>query len=102
VLALAALSLAALGITGSFGPFWSLPTAFLSGTAAAGGIAFINSVGNLGGFVGPSLFGYLKNATGAFRGGLIGLALVVLIGGGLVLLLRPSRLPSEATEPVGS
>ena len=58
-------------IWSALGPFWTLPTAFLSGTAAAGGIALINSIGNVGGFVGPMLLGSVKDATGSFAAGLV-------------------------------
>ena len=88
-LAMVALALAALGITGSYGPFWSLPTAILSGTGAAGGIALINSVGNLGGFFGPYLVGYVKNVTQSFSGGLLVLAAIVLVGSALALTRSP-------------
>jgi ACS family tartrate transporter-like MFS transporter len=86
-LALAALSLAALGIWSALGPFWTLPPAFLAGSAAAGGIALINSVGNLGGFVGPYALGLLKQATGSFRAGLLLLALSLLAVVALALRL---------------
>jgi MFS transporter, ACS family, tartrate transporter len=82
---LLALSVAAAGIWGTLGPFWTLPTAFLSGTAAAGGIALINSVGNLGGFLGPYLVGLLKESLGSFTAGFIALALVLCMGGILAL-----------------
>src|SRR6185436_10916193 len=62
-LAMVGLTLAFAGIKCTLGPFWALSTSFLSGTAAAGGIAFINSVGNLGGFFGPYLVGIIKDAT---------------------------------------
>ena len=67
---LAALSLAAMGVWSTLGPFWALPTAFLTGRAAAGGVALVNSVANIGGFVGPTLMGYLRDATGTFTAGL--------------------------------
>ena len=70
VASLVALSVAALGIWGTLGPFWTMPAAFLRGTAAAGGIAAINSVGNIGGFVGPYGVGYVREATGNFSAGL--------------------------------
>jgi ACS family tartrate transporter-like MFS transporter len=70
VASLAALSVAALGIWGTLGPFWAMPPAFLRGAAAAGGIATINSVGNIGGFVGPYAVGYVREATGDFAAGL--------------------------------
>ncbi|MDB5330064.1 MAG: major facilitator superfamily 1 [Phycisphaerales bacterium] len=86
--AVAALSVAALGIWSAFGPFWSMPPAFLAGTAAAAGIALVNSVGNLGGFVGPSLFGLIKEHTGGFAGALWTLAAVLAAGGVLVLQVK--------------
>ncbi len=87
VTALASLSLAALGIWGALGPFWALPTAFLSGTAAAGSLALINSVGNLGGFVAPYVIGLVKDATNSFTGGLLVMAAALLVGGILTLLV---------------
>jgi ACS family tartrate transporter-like MFS transporter len=57
------LTVAAVGLWSTLGPFWSLPTSFLSGSAAAAGIAFINSIGNLGGFIGPFFMGWLKDTT---------------------------------------
>ena len=91
VLALAGLSLAALGIWSALGPFWTLPPSFLAGSGAAGGIALINSVGNLGGFVGPYALGLLKEATGSFRAGLLLLAVALLVVAALAL-----RLPRES------
>ena len=87
-ISLATLSLAALGIWSALGPFWALPPAFLRGPAAAGGIAIVNSVGNLGGFVGPFLVGYVRDATGSFRGGLSVLALA-LIAGAIIAIAVP-------------
>jgi ACS family tartrate transporter-like MFS transporter len=95
VLALASLSVAALGIWSALGPFWTLPTAFLSGTAAAGGIAFINSIGNLGGFAGPWALGLIKQATGSFAPGLLLLALSLIVVAALAL-----RLPREASPAI--
>jgi len=88
VLAVLALSLAAAGLSSAQGPFWALPSAFLSGPAAAGGIALINSVANLSGFVDPYLIGVLKGATGNFDSGLLLLALVPLADASLALRLR--------------
>lgn len=90
-LVLASLSLAALGMYSTFGPFWSLPNSFLSGTAAAGGIALINSVGNLGGFVAPNLISQIKASTDSFSGGLFAMSLTLVIGGVLVLCVRHDR-----------
>ncbi len=80
-----ALCVAAAGIWSTLGPFWSLPTMFLSGTAGAGGIALINSVGNVGGFVGPTVMGVLKQRTQGFESGLLVLAGTLLVAGVLAL-----------------
>ena len=72
--------------------FWSLPTAMLSGTAAAGGIALINALGNLGGFFGPYVFGLIKDATGgSFTFGLMVLALGPIVSASIVLALGHDR-----------
>jgi ACS family tartrate transporter-like MFS transporter len=85
--ALATLSIAAFGIWGTLGPFWALPTSFLRGTAAAGGIALVNSIGNCGGFVGPFLMGWIREATGGFTAGLLTLGGFLLLGAAIVLAL---------------
>jgi ACS family tartrate transporter-like MFS transporter len=66
VVALTAMSLAAIGIYGSKPAFWPLPAEFLSGTAAAGGIAMVNAIGNLGGFVGPYMVGWIRDRTHSY------------------------------------
>jgi MFS transporter, ACS family, tartrate transporter len=73
--------------------FWSIPPIVLSGTAAAAGIALINAIGNLGGFVGPSVMGWLRQATGGYAGGMLVLAAGLLVAAGLVLTIQ---LPPEA------
>jgi nitrate/nitrite transporter NarK len=79
--------------------FWSLPTAMLSGTAAAGGIAMINAVGNLGGFLGPYMFGLVKDFTGSDTIGLLALATAPVISGIVLLALghdrRLEQIPPE-------
>jgi MFS transporter, ACS family, tartrate transporter len=92
---IAALSLAALGVWSALGPFWTLPTAMLRGTAAAGGIALVNSVGNLGGFLGPSLVGWVRQTTGGFGGGLLLLA-GALLAAGLLALATPAARRAAA------
>ena len=77
--AMVGLSLATMGFYGSKGPFFAMPPMFLSGTALAAGIAWINSIGNLGGFFGPWYVGTMRDLTGSFSGGLYGLALLGLI-----------------------
>ncbi|MGD9904025.1 MAG: MFS transporter [Vicinamibacterales bacterium] len=86
---LMALSLAAMGVWGTLGPFWALPTAFLTGRAAAGGVALVNSVANIGGFVGPTLMGYLRDLTGGFAASLWLLAAALLAGAAIAVALRP-------------
>jgi ACS family tartrate transporter-like MFS transporter len=81
-----ALTVAAIGVFCTFGVFWTLPTAWLSGTAAAGAIALINSIGNLAGFAGPYLIGWVKETTGSATTGLFVLAILPLIAGVLVFL----------------
>jgi MFS transporter, ACS family, tartrate transporter len=98
VLGVLALSLAAAGLSSAQGPFWALPSAFLSGPAAAGGIALINSVANLSGFVDPYLLGVLKGATGNFDSGLLLLALVPLGGASLALRLRRAPVLTTGAE----
>lgn len=77
--ALAGMSIAAMGFYGSKGPFFAMPPMFLSGPALAAGIAWINSIGNLGGFFGPWYVGAMKDLTGSYAGGLYGLALLGLV-----------------------
>jgi ACS family tartrate transporter-like MFS transporter len=76
--ALVGMTIAAIGLYGTKGPFWSIPSMWLTGTAAAAGFAWINSLGNLGGFFGPSMVGWAKNLTGSFAGGLYALAACAL------------------------
>jgi ACS family tartrate transporter-like MFS transporter len=98
-LALAGLALSQLGMMSMLAPFWSLPTSFLSGTAAAGGIAFINSVGNLGGFVGPNLIGMLENEWDSFTPGLLCLAGVLAFGGILAIFARHDPGAEKESSP---
>ena len=77
--AIAGLSIAAMGFYGSKGPTFAMPSMFLRGTGLAAGFAWINSLGNLGGTIGPYYTGYMKDLTGDFSGGLYGLALMALM-----------------------
>ena len=86
VITMVVLTVAAIGIFCTFAVFWTLPTAWLSGTAAAGAIALINSIGNLAGFGGPYLVGWVKETTGNTEMGLTVLALFPLVAGLLVFL----------------
>ncbi|HEY0296935.1 MAG TPA: MFS transporter [Bordetella sp.] len=89
-LALLSLTIAAIGILAAFPVFWSLPAAFLAGTAAAGGIAVINSIGNLAGFVAPYIMGWLKDSTGSLAAGLYFVGALEL--GAAVLILAFIRI----------
>ena len=71
-------TVALVGITSARGIFWSIPTRFLTGAAAAGGLAFINSLGTVGGFVGPAMMGALKDWTGSYLAGIGAMAGVML------------------------
>jgi MFS transporter, ACS family, tartrate transporter len=84
---LLALTLVNIGISASKPPLWSMPTMFLSGSAAAAGIATINSIGNLGGFVGPAMIGWIKDQTGSFVGGLYFVGALLVLSAVLTLLL---------------
>jgi MFS family permease len=74
VVAVAALTVALIGITSARAIFWPIPTRFLAGVGAAAGLAFINSIGTAGGFAGPYLMGWLRDFTGSFEAGLIVMA----------------------------
>ncbi|HXT77921.1 MAG TPA: MFS transporter [Acetobacteraceae bacterium] len=98
--ALIGMSIAAAGFYGTKGPFWAMPPMFLTGSAAAAGFAFINSLGNLGGFFGPGIVGWVRDATGSFAGGLYALAafgLLAVIVSGLWLNITDR---ADAAEPV--
>ena len=88
VASLIALSVTAFGVWGTLGPFWAMPPAFLRGTAAAGGIAVINSVGNIGGFAGPYVVGYVREATGDFAAGLWLMAGCLVVAAAIAFALR--------------
>jgi MFS family permease len=90
-IAIAALSLAAAGAITCAPLFWSLPTAFLAGAGAAAGIAVVNSVGNLAGFVAPYVIGYAKDATGSAAVGMYAIAGGLVVGA-ICTLLTPARL----------
>ncbi|MEO6920909.1 MAG: MFS transporter [Collimonas sp.] len=91
VIAITFLSLAAMGVLTCSPLFWSLPTAFLSGTGAAAGIAVINSVGNLAGFVSPFLVGWLKDNTHNNQTGMFMLAAMLVIGA-IAILKTPPKM----------
>jgi len=96
VMTLVGMCLAVSGRWSCTSTFWGLPTAFLSGTAAAGGIALINSLGNLGGFAGPRIVGHLKDPSGSYMKGLLMLGGFFLAGSILACSLRLRRTVATA------
>jgi MFS transporter, ACS family, tartrate transporter len=91
-----AFTIGACGVFGVLPVFWTLPTAVLSGTAAAAGIAVINSIGNLAGFAGPYAMGWIKDATGSFAGGLLLIAALAIAAIVIVLVLGHDRALEKA------
>jgi MFS transporter, ACS family, tartrate transporter len=81
------LSFAAMGIYSYMGPFWTMPSEFLTGYSAASGIALINSIANLGGFVGPYAIGAISDKPGSLHGGLAVAGLSLFVSATLVLLV---------------
>jgi nitrate/nitrite transporter NarK len=95
-----AFALAQIGVMSVLPTFWSLPTSFLSGASAAGGIALINSVGNLGGFFGPNVIGQLQARTGSFSPGMLAVAATLAIAAVLALLVPVDHGPETVqVEP---
>jgi MFS transporter, ACS family, tartrate transporter len=87
-----ALMIANVGVSAAKGPLWAMPTTFLAGASAAAGIALINSIGNLGGFIGPFAIGWLKARWGSYGGGLYVVGAMLALSGGITLAVsRNSR-----------
>jgi Sugar phosphate permease len=98
LLALAALCVTAMGCYAALPVYWTLPTSMLAAGAAAAGIALANSIGNIGGFLGPTLVGYITEATGSYSAGLFALAAFIAGSGVLVLALAPRKRALVATS----
>jgi MFS family permease len=92
-----AFSVVAFGAYCSIPPFWALPTTLLSGAAAAGGIALINSIGNLGGFAGPWIMGLAKDISGDFSTALLAMAVMDVIA---VIIVLSFRAPPSTMNQV--
>lgn len=88
---LVALSIAMLGLASMFGPFWTIATSFVRGIGAAAGIAVINSIGNIGGFVGPNIIGYVSQRTSSLTAGMVVVGAILAAGGLLVLAVPDER-----------
>ena len=97
---IAALTIINVGISCSKPPLWSMPTLFLSGTAAATGIATINSIGNLGGFARPVMIGWIKDQTGSYAGGLYFVAGLLVLSTVLTLILSMTNKPKVNVSKV--
>lgn len=97
-----ALIIVNIGVSSAKAPLWAIPTQYLSGRSAAAGIAAINSIGNLGGFFGPTLIGYVKSSTGSYTWGLIGVSISLAVSSALVWLISKKASvnqvsPSQST-----
>lgn len=101
-IALAALTVAMVGVLGSLTTFWVLPSRLYTGAAAAGVIALINTIANFGSFLGPYSFGVLSDATGGYKGGLIIVAVAMLLAGLLIALRFRDLGRASNAEGVGS
>ncbi|HUN48998.1 MAG TPA: MFS transporter [Stellaceae bacterium] len=95
---LAGMSIAAIGLYGTKGTFWAVPSMFLTGTAAAASFAWINSLGNLGGFFGPTIVGWVRDRTGSFAGGLYVLAGFALVSAAVAAFWLQVPKPAGAAE----
>jgi ACS family tartrate transporter-like MFS transporter len=102
--ALAGMCLATAGFYGTKGAFWAMPSMLLTGTAAAAGIAYINSIGNVGGAIGPAIVGWIKDVTGSYAGGLYGLAVFTAISAlvAAVGLHIPRQVPVRGSYGVAA
>jgi MFS transporter, ACS family, tartrate transporter len=92
----------AMGIYCLLGPFWSLPNEFLTGFSAAAGIALVNSIGNLGGFVGPYAMGAMSKRTGSLHSGLVFAGISLFASAMLILALRKRTEQQVATAASAS
>lgn len=99
VLGLLFLTVAAVGIYASMPLFWTIPTRYLAGKAAPGGIALINSLALTGGFVSPTVLGFIKTNTGSINNGIYIFAMVLVVGAIVLLVAMPERFLKDSTEP---
>jgi sugar phosphate permease len=100
VLSLVSITIATAAIFGAYAVFWSIPTAYFKGRAAAGGIALINSLGLLGGFLSPTLIGQLKTSTGSLEAGLFAIVAMLIVGGIAIIVNRIPIATKLAPIPV--
>ncbi len=95
-----ALTLALIGIYAAIATSWVLPSAFLTGTAAAAGLALINAIGNLGGFLGPYFTGWIKNETGDYSLAFLVIGLGLGVSGVIALAFREAVAHERPAENV--
>ena len=95
IVVLISISLATALVWSAYTVFWALPPEYLQGTAAAGGIALINSIGLLGGFVSPTLMGFVKEQTGSLTSGLFAVVAILCFGAIVLMAIRPPRPSNE-------
>jgi MFS transporter, ACS family, tartrate transporter len=106
LLGIVCLSIATMGVIAGYTVFWVVPGTFLTGVAAAGGIALVNSMGNIGGFIAPFTIGWIKQETGSFTNALLVLAGALAAAGVIAFLIRPGRkdvvVGAQASPPISS
>ena len=90
-----ALTFGVVGTLAYFGPFFSFPSSFSSGPAAAGGIALVNTFSNFGGFLGPTVIGMIKQRTGEYSDAMVALAIVLTASAVIVLVLGLAMAPRK-------
>jgi MFS family permease len=104
LLGIACLSIAVMGVIAGYTVFWVVPGTFLTGVAVAGGIALVNSMGNIGGFIAPFTIGWIRQATGSFTDALLVLAGALVTSAVIAFLIRPARkdviVGVETSQPV--
>ena len=98
ILSLVFISITAIGVYSAMGTWWSVPTTFLTGAAAAGATALINSIANLGGYLGPYMLGVIKQNTGSTDAGYFALGAMLFISGAVMLTLPKKTAIEKAKE----
>jgi ACS family tartrate transporter-like MFS transporter len=101
LLGIVCLSVAVMGVIAGYTVFWVVPGTFLTGVAAAGGIALVNSMGNIGGFIAPFAIGWLRQETGSFSQALLVLACGMAAAGVIAFLIRPYRKEADVEVVAG-
>jgi len=97
--ALCAMSVVAIGLWSTMGPFWALMTRMVGGAAATGAVATITTIGGFGGFLGPYLTGWLRDRTHSFAGGLYGIGGLAMAAAMLALAAPKGRAAGAASQP---